>query len=86
MTRFADLSFAAYLAKIAFPQSREAIVRLAEENVEDMVLLAHLRAIPAIAYNSIEDIRKALDEEYENYGMVKKNAEKMAQTNPTLRN
>jgi hypothetical protein len=64
--------FAPYLENIAFPQSREAIVKLAQTNRAEPDMVDRLRRIPDTSYNSIEDLRKALGGEYENYGMVKK--------------
>lgn len=68
-------SFAPYLENIAFPQSREAIVKLAQTNRAEPDLIDQLRRIPNASYNSLEDVRKALGGEYENYGMVRKTVE-----------
>lgn len=76
--RMGGPSFAPYLENIAFPQSREAIVKLAQTNRADPDTINRLRRIPNASYSCIEDLRKALGEEYENYGMVRKTVEPSA--------
>lgn len=80
--------FAPYLENIAFPKSREAILQVAEENTENDPdgnehIMERFRAIPDGVYNSVEEVRKALGEEYENYGVVKKTEEKNVQASKT---
>lgn len=82
--------FAPYLENIAFPKSREAILQVVEENTENEIegneqVMERFRAIPDVVYNSVEEVRKALGEEYENYGMVKSTEEKNVQANKTVR-
>lgn len=82
--------FAPYLEKIAFPKSREAILQVVEENTENALegnedVMNYFRALPDAIYNSVEDVRKALGEEYENYGVVKKTEEKNVQADKTNR-
>jgi hypothetical protein len=67
-------SFAPYLEKIAFPQSREAILKLADENEADQDIRDRMAEIPERTYNSIEDLRRALGDVYENYGATDKQA------------
>lgn len=88
--RGGDPYFASYLENIAFPKSREAILQVIEENTENSTedneeIMNQFRQIPDIVYNSIEDVRKALGEEYENYGVVKKTEEKNVQASQTDR-
>lgn len=82
--------FAPYLENIAFPKSREAILQVVEENTENDIdgnerIMDRFRAIPDIVYNSVEDVRQALGEEYENYGVVKNTEEKNVQAHQTDR-
>ncbi len=81
-------SFSRYLENIAFPKSREAILQVIEENTENDTednehIMERFRQIPDVVYNSIEDVRKALGEEYENYGVVKQTEEKNVQASKT---
>ncbi len=85
-----DASFESYLQNIAFPKSREAILQIVEENTENstednQALMDRFRQLPDIVYNSIEDIRQALGEEYENYSVVKKTEEKNVQASQANR-
>lgn len=82
--------FAPYLENIAFPKSREAILQVVEENTENDTegnesIMERFRQIPDVVYNSVEEVRKALGEEYENYGVVKKTEEKNVQASKTNR-
>ena len=82
--------FAPYLENIAFPKSREAILQVIEENTENRTednesIMERFRQIPDAVYNSVEDVRKALGDEYENYGVVKKTEEKNVQASQTDR-
>lgn len=82
--------FAPYLENIGFPKSREAILQVVEENTENDIdgneeVMARFRRIPDIVYNNIEEVRKALGEEYENYGVVKNTEEKNVQASQTDR-
>ncbi len=82
--------FAPYLENIAFPKSREAILQVVEENTENDIdgneaIMERFRAIPDVVYNSVEDVRQALGEEYENYGVVKNTEENNVQANKTDR-
>lgn len=82
--------FAPYLENIAFPKSREAILQVIEENTENDIdgneqIMERFRAIPDVVYNSVEDVRQALGEEYENYGVVKNTEENNVQANQTDR-
>lgn len=75
-----DPSFAPYLENVSFPKSREAILQVIEENTENRTadnesIMERFRQIPDTIYNSVEDVRKALGDEYENYGVVKKTEE-----------
>jgi len=83
-------SFAPYLENIAFPKSREAILQVIGENTENStedneVILERFRQIPDAVYNSIEEVRQALGDEYENYGVVRKTEEKNVQASKTGR-
>ncbi len=83
-------AFAPYLENIAFPKSREAILQVIEENTENRTednesIMERFRQIPDAVYNSVEDVRKALGDEYENYGVVKKTEEKNVQASKTDR-
>lgn len=85
-----DASFESYLQNIAFPKSREAILQIVEENTENstednQALMDRFRQLPDVVYNSIEDVRQALGEEYENYGVVKKTEEKNVQASQANR-
>lgn len=82
--------FAPYLENIGFPKSREAILQVVEESTENDIdgneeVMARFRRIPDIVYNNIEEVRKALGEEYENYGVVKNTEEKNVQASQTDR-
>ncbi len=82
--------FAPYLENISFPKSREAILQVVEENTENDIdgnehIMERFRAIPDVVYNSVEDVRQALGEEYENYGVVKSTEENNVQANQTDR-
>lgn len=85
-----DATFESYLQNIAFPKSREAILQIVEENTENSMddnqaLMDRFRQLPDIVYNSMEDVRQALGEEYENYGVVKKTEEKNVQASQANR-
>ncbi len=82
--------FAPYLENVAFPKSREAILQVIEGNTENRTddnesIMERFRQIPDAVYNSVEDVRKALGDEYENYGVVKKTEEKNVQASQTNR-
>ncbi|HEY0900894.1 MAG TPA: DUF2795 domain-containing protein [Micavibrio sp.] len=67
---------APWLENIAFPKSREAILQVAEESTENDIednesIMARFREIPDVVYNSVEEVRQALGNTYENYGGVK---------------
>ena len=81
-------SFAPHLENIAFPKSREAILQVIGENTENSIqnneaIMEQFRHIPDAVYNSVEEVRKALGDEYENYGIVKKTEEKNVRANQT---
>lgn len=78
-------AFAPYLENITFPKSREAILQVMQENTENdtednQAIMERFRQIPDVVYNRIEDVLKALGQEYENYSVVKQTEEKNVRT------